>query len=457
MAKLGKTLALLLVIVFVASVVIFHPVTVKASSSRTITVPDDYPTIQAAIDNASAGDTILVRSGNYNQSLTINKTISLIGENQQTTTLTMPLYYSPNVGRPEVPDTYTVNLQANNAIICNFTIENPNVEGTGINSVGDFSQISDIITTAININGANQIISNSQISFLQLSASSISNLIIGNAFTGPIFLSGSQNVISDSSITSTTGTGILLKNANSNLIKNDVIIQGGIVSQNSNSNIIYNNTIGGGLELGDPNYGSASNNLIVKNTISGIYLTFGNNNVIYANFANNNSNSFHSGLIIFPNANTNSNLFYCNNINGLYVYSQATASNSFDNGTVGNYWDDYLTKYPNATEVDNSGIGDTPYLLYGNTTDNYPLMAPFDISNINLQLPSWTNSLPTQRPIPTFLPENPASSHLSPTPTSSIALPEFPALAILPLLLFVLSVAVILRHRKITNKKVKKI
>lgn len=32
-------------------------------SSNTIYVPDDYPTIQQAVNNASAGDTIIVRDG----------------------------------------------------------------------------------------------------------------------------------------------------------------------------------------------------------------------------------------------------------------------------------------------------------------------------------------------------------------------------------------------------------
>ena len=42
-----------------------------------------------------------------------------------------------------------------------------------------------------------------------------------------------------------------------------------------------------------------------------------------------------------------------------------------------NYWSDYLTRYPNATEVGDSGIGDTPYVIDANNTDNYPFMAPF--------------------------------------------------------------------------------
>jgi hypothetical protein len=48
--------------------------------------------------------------------------------------------------------------------------------------------------------------------------------------------------------------------------------------------------------------------------------------------------------------------------------------NSWDNGYVGNYWSDYQSKYPNATEVDASGIGNTPYVIDTDNMDRYPLL-----------------------------------------------------------------------------------
>jgi len=41
-------------------------ITVSAGAA-TITVPDDYPTIQAAIDAASEGDTVFVLAGVYRE------------------------------------------------------------------------------------------------------------------------------------------------------------------------------------------------------------------------------------------------------------------------------------------------------------------------------------------------------------------------------------------------------
>ena len=51
-----------------------------ATSSATIIVPDNYPSITAAIGNASAGDTILVRTGTYFENPVIDKSLTLQGE-----------------------------------------------------------------------------------------------------------------------------------------------------------------------------------------------------------------------------------------------------------------------------------------------------------------------------------------------------------------------------------------
>ena len=50
--------------------------------------------------------------------------------------------------------------------------------------------------------------------------------------------------------------------------------------------------------------------------------------------------------------------------------------NVWDNGFEGNYWSDYEDRYPNAKELDGSGIWNTPYFINENNQDNYPLVAP---------------------------------------------------------------------------------
>lgn len=60
-------------------------VIVKAESSAIIYVPKDFGTIQEAINNATLGDTISVSSGLYYERVIINKTVTLVGENMETT------------------------------------------------------------------------------------------------------------------------------------------------------------------------------------------------------------------------------------------------------------------------------------------------------------------------------------------------------------------------------------
>jgi hypothetical protein len=48
----------------------------------------------------------------------------------------------------------------------------------------------------------------------------------------------------------------------------------------------------------------------------------------------------------------------------------------WDDGKEGNYWRNYQAKYPNATEIDTSGIVDTPYVINvaPDLSDRYPLV-----------------------------------------------------------------------------------
>ena len=65
------------------------------------------------------------------------------------------------------------------------------------------------------------------------------------------------------------------------------------------------------------------------------------------------------------------------------------ALSPWDNGKEGNYWSDYAIKYPGAAEVDDSGIGDTPYLVFAGFAvyDRYPLIKPVTIQNIETTSP----------------------------------------------------------------------
>ena len=57
--------------------------------------------------------------------------------------------------------------------------------------------------------------------------------------------------------------------------------------------------------------------------------------------------------------------------------------NVWDNGTAGNYWSDYRTRYPNATDLGGTGIGDTQFYINENNFDRYPLMEPIVIPELS--------------------------------------------------------------------------
>jgi hypothetical protein len=85
-----------------------------------------------------------------------------------------------------------------------------------------------------------------------------------------------------------------------------------------------------------------------------------------------------SGLNVFTQNN-----FLCDNSTddlSIGVFS----ANTWDNGSIGNYWSDYLTRYPNASEIGSTGIGDTPYVLDGQNVDRYPLMYPWDAPAVSV-------------------------------------------------------------------------
>ena len=148
-------------------------------------------------------------------------------------------------------------------------------------------------------------------------------------------------------------SGITIKNLNLN--NNG---QGLLLAYTTESSIIQNNittNIHGIYICGSSNNTVTGNN-ITKNAANGIYLYYSQNNIF-----------FHNNFI----SNTNQ------------VYDVGAPSNIWDNGVEGNHWSNYENRYPNATELDSSGIWNTPYVLDGNNQDNYPL------ANVIPEFPSW--------------------------------------------------------------------
>jgi hypothetical protein len=111
------------------------------------------------------------------------------------------------------------------------------------------------------------------------------------------------------------------------------------------------------------------------------------NNITYCTISGSNVSEGAIGMVYQSNYNTITE----NNLSG-GVQVWLSGYETVDR----NYWSDYLTKYPDATEIDNSGIGDTPYVYSivqnGSETiyyqDNHPLMKTVSITVP--EFPSWT-------------------------------------------------------------------
>jgi parallel beta-helix repeat protein len=142
---------------------------------------------------------------------------------------------------------------------------------------------------------------------------------------------------------------------------------------------------------------------------SGIHLGRGGSHVISGNYLTNNqvgiqfSSDTMNNTIVGNNIENNSlgigiagssdNIFYNNNFinNSCHVSDMgislphvvSPSVNLWDDGVTGNYWSNYT-----GQDTNGDNIGDSPHFIYENNQDDYPLMAPLDISVIP-EFPSW--------------------------------------------------------------------
>lgn len=446
MSNVGKSLSILFILLLVISSIImakpaFAQTTPVATASSPINtppagaliVPDEYQTIQAAIDNASAGDTIFVKPGTYYGNIsyygiTIDKPITLIGQNSQNTIIEGTNYrYADSV----------IEITANNVTISGFTITSDYVTSTMI-SIGEYEQPqSDVKIIGNNIVGGPY-----GISMWEGENYIISQNNITKSGTG-ISMSASNSVISDNTITGNSVYGLQVSNCQNVTIKENNISDNGILNPtltmndvggfsfwlDTNTIYLYGNNItdnmGFGVQFGwicndsavynndimGNGYGVELSNFVLQGSASSV----GTGNEIYNNnFVENAQSALVEQAFPYNLTTENQTYGYVGSILG-----NGTDIVSWDSGKVGNYWSDYQAKYPNATEIDNSGIGNTPYLIDQNNTDYYPLMEQVNISAILS----------------------------SPTP-----IPEFPTFIILPLFAIVLLLSTVIIRKRTSQK-----
>ncbi len=111
-------------------------------------------------------------------------------------------------------------------------------------------------------------------------------------------------------------------------------------------------------------------NSVIKENGYGIYLYRSDNSVIVGNVVEDND------IGIYLSKSANNSIFHNNlfkNTKNAYEYASSPPGNSWDSGIEGNYWDDYV-----GIDANSDGIGDTSYVVYLNSGDNYPLMEPWE-------------------------------------------------------------------------------
>ena len=206
--------------------------------------------------------------------------------------------------------------------------------------------------------------------------------VIGNHVTGISVVGSNSIAIIRNDVANSRGIGIGLTNSKG------VIVSGNNITANGN----------GGVELLYSKGNNVSCNYIADNQYAGI-------NIIGHNILDCSENRIIGNTLIENNgwgirlSGAENNTFYHNNLidnkvsDGLQVSNPWSwgrpETNVWDNGVEGNYWSDYTSRYSNATEIDCSGIGNTPFVINEVNVDRYPLMVPIKFFDAGVW--EWTS------------------------------------------------------------------
>jgi len=379
--------AMLILLLILSLVLVSLPQieTVKAEP-KMIVVPDDYAVISWAIGNASEGDTIFVKRGNHegpiNQTLIVNKAISIIGENQNTTKLSLHPEWLTIIIVATTLSHYAdpIKIEANDVKISGLTITS---DGGEISANGNRIQITG------NTFGVNVILRGSNQLFTE------NTLIESSVFCRGTYASVSKNKVYDGIVGSDAGS-------HDEIFANNVTGSIAIVGT-SKYELVYDNTVRDGSDLYRAGISIASiGTSVANNTISncsrGISQDWGYNNTVRGNVIVNNRGP---ALKVTEGYNfTFFQNYVADNPVGMQIdttfalYQNSFVNNdlqveilddniyfwSMDNGKIGNYWSDYTEK-----DADGDGIGDTPYIVDEQIRDNHPLMEPVIIPEFS----SW--------------------------------------------------------------------
>jgi len=386
-----------------------RPITVTPTP-QVIYVPDDYAKIQWAVDNANAGDTIIVRDGIYTENIVVDKPLTIKSENGSANCIVQ-------AANPNNP---VFEVTADHTEINGFTVKNATGEGPG---AGAGIYLRGVEYCLISNNTA---ISNEYGICLSSSSNNKvqNNIASSNTYEGILVASSSDNILKNNNC-SNNGEGIHLDFSSNNTLKNNSMSNNRVYNfaitghwlSNFIQDIDTSNTVDGKPiyylvneqertidSSTNAGYVAAVNctNVLVKDLTLAIRNTDG---ILFAYTTNSRienvsiSNTYYSIRLVcsFDNSIVNNdlsstvgiysssnNIIYLNNIRNVYSsYDSSNIWNSTEKITytyngkqytnyLGNYWSDYT-----GSDADEDGISDTPYSI-DSDKDNYPLMERFE-------------------------------------------------------------------------------
>jgi len=246
-----------------------------------------------------------------------------------------------------------------------------------LNNTANYNSVSAFMvqySDNINVLGNNATFSFSGISLMFTDFTNVSDNLAEYNSIGITAISCNNNTFLENQVSFNNNSGIYLGESHNNILSKNNVCQNGetgiFTDQSDNNmilfNLINNNTISG-LTIQDGQDNEVSKNNITYNYGDGMYLVRANYTTISGNLFQNNTNR---GLSVDNSSESNviyGNCFIGNNINAW----DDGINNLWDNGKIGNFWDDY-----SGEDGNNNNIGDNSYLIPGSagSQDNLPLM-----------------------------------------------------------------------------------